>query len=205
MRAAALLFAAMLAAGPAAFAQEPEGEPAQEAPAPDVAALNPLATLDKAVLDGFRDMPLFTPSRQRPAPPEVVEAEAPPPPPPPREAEPEPAPDIKLAGVVEGPEGAVAVVENEGEMERLRLGDQVGGWLVTTIDGASLKLTLDDREQEYRMFQRSGDAASAGEASGEAEDPDADPVVRRPPPGGKPPKPSRPSPPRPVEPDEDPQ
>ncbi|QZO01819.1 hypothetical protein [Chenggangzhangella methanolivorans] len=67
---------------PAAARDEAGTEAPASAPSPDIAALNPLAGLDKGSLAGFRDAPLFTPSRRRPAPPPAV-AEAPPPPPPP--------------------------------------------------------------------------------------------------------------------------
>jgi hypothetical protein len=166
----------------AALAQEPEATdkpaaPAAAEPAPDTAALNPLAALEKEQLSGFRDMPLFTPSRRRPAPPAAVVEAPPPPPPPPQAAPPAAPPEIKLAGVVEGPEGAVAIVENNGEIERLRLGDQVDGWLVTGLEGFTLKLTLDEREEEYRLFKRA-DAGAGTPASDDEDDEDAAPKAR---------------------------
>ena len=169
----------------AALAQEPEPEAADKPaaapeaaePAPDTAALNPLATLEKEQLSGFRDMPLSTPSRRRPEPPAAVVEAPPPPPPPPQAAPPAAPPEIKLAGVVEGPEGAVAIVENNGEIERLRLGDQVDGWLVTGLEGFTLKLTLDEREEEYRLFKRA-DAGAASPSSDDEDDDDATPKAR---------------------------
>lgn len=134
------------------------GAPAASTPDP---ALNPLAAFDKSALTGFRDTPLFTPSRRRPEPPPAPVAEAPPPPPPPAEEPPPDPPSIKLSGVVQGPEGAVAFVRHEadGRGEQLRLGDQIDGWLVTAIEAGSLKLTLDGEERDYRLFERNPEAA----------------------------------------------
>lgn len=185
-------FCALVAAGAMAQGVLPEGlQPAETqaaAPPPgpaadsaDAAALNPLATLEKSSLTGFRDMPLFTPSRRRPAPPSEIEAKAPEPAPEPTHEEtPPPEPELKLSGVVEGPEGAVAIVKKDGETERLRLGDQVDGWLVTGIEGYALKLTLNEREKEYRLFERSEASAKPADGSGEdgsdgGADPTADP------------------------------
>jgi hypothetical protein len=172
---------AALAFGAATALAEPSVAPVDEAadaaeepgakPSPDLLALNPLAALDKGSLSGFRDMPLFTPSRRRPEPPPEVAEAPPPPPPPPPTRKPTPPPELKLAGVVAGPEGAVAVIENSadgGKIERLRLGDQVGGWLVTAIEASTLKLTLDEREEQYRMFERTESQSAEEDA------PDAD-------------------------------
>lgn len=179
-----LTLSGLLLAG-AALAQAPEESPdvkpeapAAAEPAPDTAALNPMATLDKGSLSGFRDMPLFTPSRRRPEPPAAVVAAPPPPPPPVQAAPPAAPPEIKLAGVVEGPEGAVAIIENNGEIERLRLGDQVDGWLVTGVEGFTLKLTLDEREEEYRLFKRA-EGGAAKPSSDDEDDEDAAPKKRR--------------------------
>ncbi|RXF70293.1 hypothetical protein [Hansschlegelia zhihuaiae] len=194
MRAA--LIAVALALGAATALAGPSGGPVDEAadaaedsgaaPSPETLALNPLAALDKGSLTGFRDMPLFTPSRRRPEPPPPVAEAPPPPPPPPPARKPSPPPELKLAGVVEGPEGSIAVVENTGgggKIERLRLGDQVGGWLVTAIDASTLKLTLDEREEQYRMFERTEPSA----ASADEETPDLD-VDGAPPRRPKPPR-----------------
>lgn len=181
--------ASLAIAATTSFAQQPQGPeaeiaapPAADAPAPaapqpeaDARLLNPLAALDKATLDGFRDMPLFTPSRKRPAPPEAAPPEEAPPPPEPKQAAPAPAPELKLSGVVEGPGGAVAVVQDVsagGKVERLRLGDQIGGWLVTGIEPAALKLTLDEREEQYRLFQRNDASAKSPDAARRETDPD---------------------------------
>lgn len=174
-------------------ASDPSDEPAataeaEAAPGGPTAdpALNPLAALDKRSLDAFRNLPLFTPSRRRPEPPPPVEVRAPPPapkrPPPPPPAPPE----LSLAGVAIGPEGAVAVIQEQGEsrVERLRLGDQVGGWLVTAIDPDGLKVSLDEREHQYRLFEKKEASGDPGAADPEDEvAPRKKP--RRPPPAGR--------------------
>lgn len=197
MRAAFLLAGAclLLALAPArADEEEPAaGAPsdAAAAPAPD-AALNPLSRLDKASLEAFRETPLFTPSRRRPKPPEAAEAEPPPPPPPPPAPEPAPPPEITLSGIIDGPDGAIAVVNeaDEERTDRLRLGDQIDGWLVTTIDPMSLRLTLGEREQEYRLFEKKDEDDAAAAASPPV-DAMAPPPKFRPgaPAGVRPPKP----------------
>ena len=76
MRRAVLLAGLSLVALIAA-AQSEEVAPEDEAAAAtaDALALNPLAGLDKATLEGFRDAPLFTPSRTRPTPPRTPSVE----------------------------------------------------------------------------------------------------------------------------------
>lgn len=172
---------------------EPEAaDPAEPAAEEEAAAgptadpaLNPLALLDKRSLDAFRNLPLFTPSRRRPAPPPKIAARAvstaaPPPP----AAPPEP-PELSLAGVAIGPEGSIAVVQELGEsrVQRLRLGDQVGGWLVTAIEPEGMKITLDDREHQYRLFQKKEASAASGADPDEEVAPRKTP--RRPPPAGR--------------------
>lgn len=165
-RLAPLAVAALLGLGAAAALaaeDEPPAAQAEEAAAPADETLNPLAALAKETLEGFREAPLFTPSRKRPKPPPAPVFEAARPAPPPEPPAPEPAPELKLSGVAMGPEGAVAIVQEQGatRVERLRLGDQIGGWLVTGIDADRLKLTLDDREQMYRLFERSEKSSAA--------------------------------------------
>jgi hypothetical protein len=184
MRRITLLLSGCALAAATALAQEP----APDADRPAAEALNPLSALDKQSLTGFRDAPLFTASRRRPEPPEEVAAAPEPEPQPEPEPAPPPdapAPELRLAGIAEGPDGAVAVVENaeSGKTERLRLGDQIGGWLVTTIDPVALRLTLNEREEEYRLFDRSKEPASPTDELDEAPPvtPDAARTPRNPP------------------------
>ncbi|GLK80170.1 hypothetical protein [Methylopila turkensis] len=131
---------------------------------PPPSGLNPLQSLGAASLTGFRDRPLFTPSRRPPPAPVADEAPAPL-----EEAaapEPPPAvqPSLRLTGVIEGPDESVAVIEELGskQVSQLRLGDMLDGWLVTAIDPAALRLTLGEREEEYRLFDPKPDAPAQG-------------------------------------------
>lgn len=147
----ALLAAALPGLPLAAFPQET----ADDRPAPPAAAaLNPLSALGADSLSAFRDRPLFTPSRRAPQPPAAVEQEPEPEPETATAPPPAPQPNLRLAGVIEGPEETVAVVEDMGSntVSQLRLGDMLDGWLVTAIDSSSLRLTLGEQEGEYRLF-----------------------------------------------------
>jgi hypothetical protein len=117
-------------------------------------ALNPLSAIAAAALQGFRERPLFSPSRRAPQAelppepePEPVDVAAPPP-------EPAPQPNLRLTGIVEGPDDAMAVVQDldDNTTTQLRLGDMLNGWLVTSIDPVALRLTLGERDEEYRLF-----------------------------------------------------
>ncbi|WP_020188163.1 hypothetical protein [Methylopila sp. 73B] len=155
-----ILRAALAALLAAALPVLPIGAATQETtedrPAPPAAeaALNPLSALGADSLSAFRDRPLFTPSRRAPQPPAAVEAEPEPEPETVTARPPAPQPNLRLAGVIEGPEETVAVVEDMGSntVSQLRLGDMLDGWLVTAIDSSSLRLTLGEQEGEYRLF-----------------------------------------------------
>ncbi|GLK54003.1 hypothetical protein JOD31_001170 [Methylopila capsulata] len=155
-----ILRAALTALLAAALPVLPIGAAAQETaedkPAPPAAeaALNPLNALGADSLSAFRDRPLFTPSRRAPQPPAAVQAEPEPEPETATAPPPAPQPNLRLAGVIEGPDETVAVVEDMGSntVSQLRLGDMLDGWLVTAIDSASLRLTLGEQEGEYRLF-----------------------------------------------------
>lgn len=140
------------AAAAAVIALLATGAAAQEA----AGGLNPLGGLDKSTLQGFRERPLFAPSRRPPpveTPPAPVDAPvavAEPPPP-------APQPNLRLTGVLEGPDDSIAVVQDldANVTTQLRLGDMMNGWLVTAIDPVALRLTLGEREEEYRLFDPS--------------------------------------------------
>lgn len=139
-RRSGLAVAAALFAGPTlAAAQERAPE-----------SLNPLSFIDASALPGFRDRPPFAPSRR---PPPATAEPAPPSgsPPAPEVRE----PNLRLTGVVGASDESVAVVQNldVNETWRLRLGDSVGGWLVTAIDPMAMRLTLGEREREFRIFE----------------------------------------------------
>jgi general secretion pathway protein N len=130
----------------AAVAADATPPPAQtEAP---VAPANPLAaqTLDR--LSATRERPLFSPTRRPPPPPpEIVRGPEPPPPP-------APPPNVALFGIVMDGEEARAVVRAgpANQVVRVRIGDDVGGWKVSQIEGRKLVLSLDGRLATFTLF-----------------------------------------------------
>jgi len=119
---------------------------------------NPLQTQMLENLSATRDRPLFSPSRRPPAPPPApVEMVYEPPPPP----APPPALDVTLFGVVLDGDGARAIVRaGTAEMQRVQIGDQIGGWTVSQIEGRQLVLSLDGRVATITLFNRDGAAAA---------------------------------------------
>ncbi|MGC2080092.1 MAG: hypothetical protein WA728_29550, partial [Xanthobacteraceae bacterium] len=71
---------------------------------------------------------------------------APPPPPPP--------PDVALLGVVMDGEDARAVVRAgpAAKIQRVGIGDDIGGWKVGQIEARQLVLLLDGRTATFTMF-----------------------------------------------------
>jgi hypothetical protein len=108
---------------------------------------NPLQAQPLAGLSATRDRPLFSPGRRPPAPPPAPVAAAPPPPAPP--------PDVTLLGVVVDRERARAIVRSgSAKIERVQIGDDIGGWKVSRIEGRRLLLALDGREAAFTLFDR---------------------------------------------------
>jgi general secretion pathway protein N len=113
---------------------------------------NPLAVHSLDRLPDTRERPLFSPTRRpRPLPPAVVQAAEPPPPP-------APPPDVALLGVVIDGEEARAVIRAgvSNKTVRARIGDEIGGWKITQIDGRQIVLSLGDRSATFTMFNRDG-------------------------------------------------
>lgn len=120
-----------------------------ELPLPQVApSANPLSRMAFGNLGGFRQRPLFAPSRRRPDRPVAYAA-----PPLPAEAPESPPPDLRLVGIVAGVDRAVALVSRqEGASLSLRVGDQVDAWRVDRIAPDRVVLREGEREQTYRLF-----------------------------------------------------
>jgi hypothetical protein len=109
---------------------------------------NPLQAQSLDRLSATRDRPLFSPSR-RPIPP--------PPPPVAREPEvvpPPPPPSVTVVGIVLDGEGARAIVRSGmgKKVERVQIGDDVGGWKVSQIEGRRLVLSLGERLATFTLF-----------------------------------------------------
>jgi hypothetical protein len=130
------------------------------APAQDssnVTLSNPLAAQSLERLSATLDRPLFSPSR-RPTPAPVAQApELPVPPAPP--------PDLVLSGVVMDGKSARAVVQVGAEKKILRaeIGDNIGGWTVSRIEGRKLVLSLDGRFVTFTLFNREVDQKALGD------------------------------------------
>ena len=108
---------------------------------------NPLEAQPLDRLSATRERPLFSPTR-RPTPP--------PPPPPPEAAPvavvPQP-PNVQLFGIVVDEEGARAIVRSGTEkVDRVQIGDDIGGWKVSQIEGRRLVLSLDGRFAAFTLF-----------------------------------------------------
>ena len=131
------------------------------------ALANPVAAQPLDQLSAILDRPLFSPSRRPPAPPPPPVALAPDPP-----APPPPPPDIVLFGVVMDGEGARAVVRAGADKKILRaqIGDEIGGWKVSQIEGRRVVLSLDGRFATFKLFNddRGKSDPSGGAASDES-------------------------------------
>ncbi len=108
---------------------------------------NPLEVQPLDRLSATRERPLFSPTR-RPTPP--------PPPPPPEAAPvavvPQP-PNVQLFGIVMDDQGARAIVRAGSEkVDRVQIGDDIGGWTVSQIEGRRLVLSLDGRFATFTLF-----------------------------------------------------
>lgn len=131
---------------------------ADDTGAPERGRLNPLSALEPSDVSRFRDRPLFTPSRQPP--PVVLRApERPTPIAPIVRREP---PKVRLTGVVQGNTAPMAILQRSGESATatVRVGDNVDGWLVISIDSLAIVLQSGAHEHAYKLF---GAEPSAGE------------------------------------------
>ncbi len=115
---------------------------------PRQAIENPVAAISLDQLAATRERPLFTPDRRRPTVASVVSHVEPHPSPPDE-------PRLSLFGVVLDADGPRAVIRSDsaGKILRVRLGDEVGGWRVTHIDGQQLVMSLDGRSATLMMFK----------------------------------------------------
>jgi hypothetical protein len=126
-----------------------------DAPAPaqdGVTLSNPLVAQSMERLSAIVDRPLFAPSRRRaPTPPVGLDPEPRVPLPPP--------PSLVLSGVVMDGESArvVVLVGAERRVLRAQIGDEIGGWTVSQIEGRKLVLSLDGRFATFTLFNRDVD------------------------------------------------
>ncbi len=125
-----------------------EGSAADENAASERLRLNPLGSLKPSDLIAFRNKPLFAPSRQPPPAPRpsqgpvaVVSQDVEP-------------PKVRLTGVVEGVAAPMAILQRSdaSATSTVRVGDDVDGWRVTSIDSLRILLGKGGRQREYRLF-----------------------------------------------------
>ena len=133
--------------------------PAPVQDSPGTAFSNPLAAQPQERLSATVDRPLFSPSR-RPPPRPVAQAPEPTAPPP-------PPPDLVLSGIVMDGESARAVVRvgAEKKVVRAQIGDDIGGWTVSQIEGRKLVLSLDGRFVTFTLFNREVDQRILGDGT----------------------------------------
>ena len=141
-----------LASAPALAADAPPAPHGQAQLSATIAS--PLAAQPLGRLSATHEHPLFSPTRRPPPPPPVVQALPPPPPAPP------PPPDVALYGVIMDGENARAIIRTKPTDKEIRvgIGDDVGGWKVSQIEGQRLVLSLNGRLATFVLF--SGNTAS---------------------------------------------
>lgn len=139
----------------------PIARPAQQGPSKPIPRGNPLWSVPLSALTATQDRPIFSVVR-RPSPRAVaaspVEA-APAPPPTPVEA----PPPLLLVGAVVGEGEAIAILVNRTDQKvlRLRQGESLAGWSLTSVQPREVTFKQGERS-EVLALQRRDAAAPAG-------------------------------------------
>lgn len=140
----------------------PIARPAQQAPIKPIPRGNPLWSVPLSALTATQDRPIFSAAR-RPPPRAVaaspVEANPAPPPPKPVEA----PPPLLLVGAVVGEGEAIAILVNRTDQKvvRLRQGESLGGWSLTSVQPREVTFKQGERS-EVLALRRPDAAAPAG-------------------------------------------
>lgn len=123
---------------------------------------NPLWSVPLSVLTVTQERPIFSATR-RPPPRAVAaapadEARAPPPP------KPVEAPPLLLVGAVVGEDDAIAILVNRTDQKvvRLRQGESLGGWLLTSVQPREVTFKQGDRSEVLALQRPDGTTAPAG-------------------------------------------
>ncbi|MDH2352648.1 hypothetical protein QCM80_18605 [Bradyrhizobium sp. SSUT112] len=139
----------------------PIERPAQQAPTKPVPRGNPLWSVPLSALTATQERPIFSAMRRPPpravAASPVEEMSAPP-------AKPvEALPPLFLVGAVVGEGDAIAILVNRTDQKvvRLRQGESLGGWSLTSVQPREVTLKQGDRS-EVLALQRPDAAAPAG-------------------------------------------
>jgi general secretion pathway protein N len=135
-------------------------------PAPDTSwpapRGNPLWSVPLTALAATQERPIFSATRRPPpravAAAPVVEVRAPPPPKP---VEP---PPLMLVGAVVGEGDAIAILVNRTDQKivRMRPGESVGGWSLTSVQPREVTFKQGDRSEVLALQRPGGTNAAAG-------------------------------------------
>jgi hypothetical protein len=87
--------------------------------------------------------PRFAPDRRPPPPP--APPVVPPPPPPP-----DPFASVQITGLFTGPSGGV-LARVEGKMRRVKIGQNIGAWTLTQVEGREASFKQGEQERKLRL------------------------------------------------------
>ncbi|GMO99945.1 hypothetical protein TM239_23470 [Bradyrhizobium sp. TM239] len=141
-------------------AMKPIARPVQQAPGRPIPRGNPLWSVPLSALTATQERPIF--SAMRRPPPRTVAAspveESPAPPPKPVEA----PPPLSLVGAVVGEGDAIAILVNriDQKVVRLRQGESLAGWSLTSVQPREVTFKQGERS-EVLVLQRLDPAAAA--------------------------------------------
>jgi general secretion pathway protein N len=127
---------------------------------------NPLWSVPLSALTGTQERPIFSATR-RPPPRAVAAAPAEeaqtPPPPKPVDA----PPPLMLVGAVVGEGDAIAILVNRTDQKvvRLRQGESLSGWLLTSVQSREVTFKLGDRSEVLALQKPDGTVAPAAAAA----------------------------------------
>ena len=133
-------------------------EAQQGEPEAGIELLNPLTTFDPTLLESFRQRPLFAPTR-RAAPDPIFSDE-------PIVAVDAPALNIRLLGMVQSLQGAVAMLVDldDGTRHSVREGETFRNWTVEGIEQTGLTLRQGSKSLALSLFKGAREAADSQEA-----------------------------------------
>lgn len=144
----------------------PIARPTQQAPAKPVSRGNPLWSVPLSALTVTQERPIFSATRRPPpravAASPVEEVHAPPP------KTVEASPPLLLVGAVVGEGDAIAILVNRADQKvvRLRQGESLGGWSLTSVQPREVTLRQGERSEVLAL--RRPDAATPADAGGKS-------------------------------------
>jgi general secretion pathway protein N len=108
------------------------------------------APLSLDALSMTRDRPLFSPTRQKPAPVNIVAVA----PKPQTESLADRTPQYELAGIIAGSDAVTILLRDpkKNELVKVKSGDYVGDWQVLAMTNFSVRLQNGERNFDIRIF-----------------------------------------------------